>query len=123
MAIWYGYRARKTQRNVIVWALAGAVATFLASTVLTNLTLFLATGTITGRVDFNTFLTVRLVGAILGIIASVLLGLAVLPVGTIPTASAAICVRCGSELQDGGLSKRVDGVLQFPLCGKCFGAV
>ncbi|MBN1907051.1 MAG: ABC transporter ATP-binding protein [Deltaproteobacteria bacterium] len=70
MAIWFGTSAKKTGKSMIVWAVAGAILTFIVSTIYVNLGLFLVFGSFTGQVEFNIFFTQYSAVRIIAVIAS-----------------------------------------------------
>lgn len=126
LAIWFGYRARQAERNVLGWALGGALLTFLIATIITNLVAFVIAGSLPARVESGTFFTIRILGAVLSSVVTVLLGRAILPTRGSHASRprhgeiAAVCARCGKVVADGGLSMTVGGVLVSPLCSDCY---
>ena len=71
-AIWFGYRASKTGRSVIGWALGGAVLAFVVNTMIANVAILMVAGSFTGKIDFATYIGIRVVSIILSILAMIL---------------------------------------------------
>ena len=74
MAIWFGVRASRAGKNVIGWALAGAVLSFVVATVFANAGFLLVGGSLTPRMEPETYIAVRIVSAILSIVAMIVIG-------------------------------------------------
>ena len=68
MAIWFGIAANKARRNVIGWALGGALLTFIVATILANIGILLVTGELGGRIEFDTYMAIRIITGIATII-------------------------------------------------------
>jgi hypothetical protein len=79
IAIWFGVRANQCGKSVIGWAFGGAVLSLVAATVFTNAVVLLFTGSLTGRVELNTYMAIRVIGAILTIGAMVFVARKFLP--------------------------------------------
>lgn len=71
IAIWFGVRAHKCGKNIIGWALGGLVLTFIVNTVFANAALLLFTGSLTGRITLDIYITIRIIGALFAILAMI----------------------------------------------------
>jgi hypothetical protein len=68
IAIWFGYLAMKFGRNIILWALGGAILTFVVNTILANFGILLVTGSLAGPIEYDTNIMIRIITAILTIV-------------------------------------------------------
>jgi hypothetical protein len=91
MAIWFGFRASKTGRNAIGWAIGGAALSFAMATLFANLGVLLVSGSLRPRMELQTYMAVRIVTAVLAIVATIILGQVLLrPQAPVPLETAAV---------------------------------
>jgi len=74
MAIWFGYRAKRAGKNVMGWTVAGVALSFVVATAFAHAGFLLVGGSLLPRMEPETYIAVRIVTAILSIVAMIVIG-------------------------------------------------
>ena len=80
IAIWFGISAHKAKNSIIGWVLIGALlslaVSFLVSLLASKL---MVTSGLAGTIRYDDYLTLRLVTAVISVVAMLIIGVAILP--------------------------------------------